>query len=71
MLKFNEDFMKNYDEDLKKILNILKIYMIRIMIYHSYKKNKINKCNKLVCNLCDKNNYLVHIRALKQHQIID
>ena len=27
---------------------------------------KINKCNKLVCNLYDKNNYIVHIRALKQ-----
>ena len=27
---------------------------------------KINKCNKLVCNLYDKNNYVVHIRALKQ-----
>ena len=27
---------------------------------------KINKCNKLVCNLYDRNNYFVHIRALKQ-----
>ena len=27
---------------------------------------KINKCNKLVCNLYDKNNYVVHIRSLKQ-----
>ena len=27
---------------------------------------KINKCNKLVCNLYDKQNYVVHIRALKQ-----
>ena len=27
---------------------------------------KIDKCNKLVCNLYDKNNYIVHIRALKQ-----
>ena len=27
---------------------------------------KINKCNKLVCNLYDKNNYVVHIRTLKQ-----
>ena len=29
-------------------------------------KMKINKCNKLVCNLHDKNNYVVHIRSLKQ-----
>ena len=27
---------------------------------------KINKCNKLVCNLYDKKNCVVHIRALKQ-----
>ena len=27
---------------------------------------KINKCRKLVCNLYDKNNYVVHIRSLKQ-----
>ena len=27
---------------------------------------KIKKCNKLVCNLSDKNNYFVHIRTLKQ-----
>ena len=27
---------------------------------------KINKCSKLVCNLYDKENYVVLIRALKQ-----
>ena len=27
---------------------------------------KISKCNKLVYNLYDKNNYVVHIRSLKQ-----
>ena len=27
---------------------------------------KINKCNKLVCYLYDKKNYVVHIRAFKQ-----
>ena len=27
---------------------------------------KINKCSKLVCNLYDKNNYVVHRRSLKQ-----
>ena len=49
------------------MLNILKIYMIYIVIYHSYrKKMKINKCSKLVCNLYDENNYVVHIRSLKQ-----
>ena len=44
MLNFNEDFIKSYDEDviknifLKQMLSILKIYMICIGIYHSYKK---------------------------------
>ena len=27
---------------------------------------KINKCDKLICNLYDKNNYFVHISLLKQ-----
>ena len=27
---------------------------------------KISKCSKLVCSLYDKNNYVVHIRSLKQ-----
>ena len=27
---------------------------------------KINKCSKLVCNLYDKNDYVVHKRLLKQ-----
>ena len=27
---------------------------------------KVNKCNKLVCNLYHKNNYVVHIRIFNQ-----
>ena len=27
---------------------------------------KTNKCSKLVCNFHDKNNYVAHIRSLKQ-----
>ena len=27
---------------------------------------KINKCDKLICNIYDKNNYAVHIKFLKQ-----
>ena len=30
------------------------------------KTMKINKCNKLVCNLYDKKNYVIHIRSFKQ-----
>ena len=28
--------------------------------------SKIKKCNKLVCSVCDKKNYIVHIKVLKQ-----
>ena len=37
------------------------------------KRMKVNKCSKLVCNLYDKNNYVVYIRSLKQalnHELI-
>ena len=29
-------------------------------------ENKIEKCNKLLCNIYDKENYVVHMRTLKQ-----
>ena len=73
ILKFNEYFIKNYDEDSDKgyILEVYveypEIYMICIMLYHSYQnKMEMNKCKKLMCNLNDKNSYVVLIRALKQ-----
>ena len=37
------------------------------MIYHFYYwEKKIKKCKKLVCNINDTRNYIVHIRTLKQ-----
>ena len=37
------------------------------MIYHFYlKKRNLKKSKKLVCNIHDKENYVLHIRALKQ-----
>ena len=59
------------------MLNILKNYMVYMRIYHSYQKEckmqewkngkcKNGKCKKLVCNLYDKKNHVVHIRSLKQ-----
>ena len=58
--KFQEDFIKNYDEYLKDLHNL-----------HSHlpflsKRMKIRKFNKLVCNLYDKKEYVAHIRTLKQ-----
>ena len=41
--------------------------MIYLAIYHFLpERMKINKCTKLVCNLYDKETFVVHIRALKQ-----
>ena len=72
MLKFNEYFTKNYDQDSDKgyILEVDVEYPKRLHDLHSYlpflpERMKINKCNKLVCNLHNKNNYVVHIRSLK------
>ena len=71
--KFNEDFIKIYDEDSDKgyILEVDVEYPKNLHDLHSDipflpERIKINKCGKLVCNLCDKNNYVVHIRLLKQ-----
>ena len=73
LLKFNEEVIKNYDEDSDK-RNILEVdgeYSKNLNCSHSdlpflCEGMKINKCSKLVCNLYDKNKYVVHIRSLKQ-----
>ena len=58
MLKFNEDFIKNYDEDSDKgyILEVDVKYPTNVHVLHSDlpflpERMKINKCTKLVCNL--------------------
>ena len=73
VLKINEDFIKNYDEDSNKgyILEVDIEYIKILQKSHIdlpflSERMKINKCSKLVCNLYDKNNYDVHIRSLKQ-----
>ena len=70
---FTEDFVKSYDEE----DNIGYLFVVDV----EYPKNlhklhsdlsflpermKINKCTKLVCNVQDKENYPVHVLALKQ-----
>ena len=73
VLKFNEDFIKNYDEDSDQgyILEVNIKYPKILEKAHSdlpflSERMEINKCRKLVCNLYDKINYVVHIRSLKQ-----
>ena len=73
MPKYNEGFVKNYDEDINKgfIFKVDVEYSENLHDLHSdlpflLKRMKINKCSKLVYNLHDKNNYVAHIRSLKQ-----
>ena len=73
MLKCNEDKKKNYDEDSDKgyILKVNVEYPINLDDRYNDlpfwpERMKINKYDKLVCNLYDKNNYVVHIRFSKQ-----
>ena len=73
MLKFNENFIKNYDEDSDKgyIFEVDVEYPNNLNNLHSNisflsGRMKINKWSNLVGNLYDKKNYVVHIRLLKQ-----
>ena len=71
--EFNEDFIKNYDE------NSDKGYFIEIDVEYSKKlfnshkdspflpeRKKVEKVEKLICSTEDKEKYVIHIRALKQ-----
>ena len=71
--KFDERFIKDYDE------NSNKEYILEVVIKYQKKlfnllsdlpflpeRIKIKKCNKLVYNNHDKENYVVHMRSLKQ-----
>ena len=61
ILKFNEEFIKNYHEDSEKghILEIDVKYLKNLHGLHEdlpflRKRMKIGKCKKLLCNLYDK-----------------
>ena len=73
ILKFNENLKKKYDEDSDKeyILEVDVKYPKNLHDLHSDlpflpERMRIDKCSKLICNLYDENNYVVHIRSLKQ-----
>ena len=70
---FNENFIKNYDEnsDTGYILEVDVEYPENLHKLHRdlpflSERMKTNKCSKLVCTLYDKENYVIHIEALKQ-----
>ena len=78
LCKIDEDFIKNYDDSVKGyILEVdveypkhLKFSYLRNISHYNLpflpEKRKINKIKKLICNLSDKEKYVVHIRSLKQ-----
>ena len=70
---FTEDFMKSYDEesDIGYMLVVDVEYPTNLHVLHSDlhflpERMKISKCSKLVGKLSNKENYSVHILALKQ-----
>ena len=71
--KFTSDFIKNYDEKSSTgyvfdvdIVYPKNLYDLRSDLPFLPQRMKINKCDKLICNLYDKNNYVVYISLLKQ-----
>ena len=71
--QFNKGFIKNYDENSNKgyILEVDVEYSKNLFNLHKdlpflAGRKKTDKCKKLVCNIHNKENYAVHIRALKQ-----
>ena len=70
---FNEDFIKNYDEnvDIGYFLEVDIDYLKELFNFHKYlpfapESKKVNKVEKLICSIEDKEKYVIHIRALKQ-----
>ena len=71
--KFNEDFIKNYDENSNKgyFLEVDIDYPKELFNLHKDlpflpERKKVNKVEKLICSIEDKEKYVIHIRALKQ-----
>ena len=71
--EINEEFITSYNENDNKgyILEVDIKYLKRLHELHSDlpflpERMKIDKCNKLVCNLFNKKKYVIHINSLKQ-----
>ena len=70
--EINEEFIKKFNENDNKgyILEVVVRYPKRLHELHSDlpflpERMKIDKCNKLVCNLFNKKKYVVHMNSLK------
>ena len=70
--QFKEDHIKNYCKDSNKgyFLEVDVEYRKKLFSLHSDlpflpERDNIKRCNKLACNINDKKNYVVHIKALR------
>ena len=73
LLKFNEDFIKNFDENSNTVyfLEVDIDYPKELFDLHKDlpflpESKKVNKVEKLICNIENKKKCVIHIRALKQ-----
>ena len=71
--KFNEDFIKNYDENGNTgyFLEVDIDYPKELFNLHKDlpflpERKKVEKVEKLICSIEDKEKYVIHIRVLKQ-----
>ena len=71
--RFNEIFIKNYNEnsDIGYFLEVDIDYPKELFNLHKDlpflpERKKVNKVEKLICSIEDKEKYVIHIRALKQ-----
>ena len=71
--QFNEDFIKNYNEESDEgyFLEVESQYLEKVIEIHNDllflpERMKIEKVVKVVANLHDKTEYVIHIRNLKQ-----
>ena len=71
--KFNEDFMKKYDENSNTGYFLESVIEYPKTLFNSHKelpflpeRKKVEKVEKLICSIEDKEKYVIHIRPLKQ-----
>ena len=69
--QFSEDFTKSYNEECDKAYFVNVQYPENLHDFHNDlkflpKRMKIEKIKKLVSNLHDKKEYIIHIKTLKQ-----
>ena len=71
--KFNEDFIKNYDENgnigyfLEVDINYPKeLFNLHKDLPFLPESKKVNKVEKLICSIENKEKHVIHIRYLKQ-----